>query len=145
MLAALVTQSTAHRPPVSVAIWNRPAHNARGAFDIERRQCTRTHRARLDNVQGAPQVVTPPPPWLMGSQDRPCRTASEYWLHSTTVLGTVLSRNRQLEGRMVEMENSGTSQQAPRRPYWGVMARAPLVTSLSHTSAEENWKGRGGT
>ena len=64
--------------------------------------------------------------------------------HSTTVLGTVLSRNRQLEGRMVEMENSGTSQQAPRRPYWGVMARAPLVTSLSHTSAEDNWRGRGG-
>ena len=44
---------------------------------------------------------------------------------------------------MVETENSGTSQ-APRRPYWGVMARAPLVTSLSHTSAEEERGGRGG-
>ena len=36
----LHAESTAHRPPMSVAIWNRPAHNARGAFDIQRRQCT---------------------------------------------------------------------------------------------------------
>ena len=27
----------------------------------------------------------PPPPWLMGSQDRPCRTDPEYWLHATLV------------------------------------------------------------
>ena len=89
--------STAHRPPMSRAIWNRPAPTMPVVHLTERGDnAPRTHHARLDNVQGAPQVVTPPPPpWLMGSQDRPCRTDSEYWLHSTTVLGTVLSGNRQ--------------------------------------------------
>ena len=30
--APFATQGTAHRPPIPVAIWNRPAHNARPAF-----------------------------------------------------------------------------------------------------------------
>ena len=51
--APFATQSTAHRPPIPVAIWNRPAHNARPAFAT-------MLRARSDNVLGLHKWCPPP-------------------------------------------------------------------------------------
>ena len=45
----------------------------------------RTHHARFNNVQPGIHKWSNPPPWLMGSQDRLCRTDPEYWLHATLV------------------------------------------------------------
>ena len=52
--APFATQSTAHRPPIPVAIWNRPAHNAGPAFAT-------MLRARSDNVLGLHKWCPPPP------------------------------------------------------------------------------------
>ena len=62
MLVARCGNTAAHRPPMSLAIWNRPAHNNRGAFATEERQCTPNPPCQIQQcAAGDPQVVQPPP------------------------------------------------------------------------------------
>ena len=76
--APFATQGTAHRPPIPVAIWNRPAHNARPAFAT-------MLRARSDNVLGLHKWCPPPMANGVPGQTSPRKLGILYLC--TTVLG----------------------------------------------------------